>query len=129
MLRTFLLSKIHRAVVTEANLNYEGSLTIDSDLMEVAGISEFELVSVVNINNGERFETYAITGQKGSGVICLNGAAARKAQIDDKLIIMTYCQLSDTEVPSHKPKIIIVDENNQIKATTDKVTAGSVFSI
>ena len=127
MQRIFLKSKIHRAVITQAELNYEGSLTIDLDLMEAAGIKEFEMVSVVNINNGERFETYTITGERGSGVMCLNGAAARKAIVGDRVIIMTYCHLSDAEISEHKPRIVIVDEKNQIKSTTDKVTAGKVF--
>jgi len=127
MQRTFLKSKIHRAAVTQAELNYEGSITIDLDLIDAAEMHELELVSVVNINNGERFETYIIPGERGSGVICLNGAAARKVVVGDRIIIMTYCQLSDAEIPNHKPSIVIVDENNKIKSTTNKVTAGKVF--
>jgi len=127
MQRTFLKSKIHRAAVTQAELNYEGSLTIDVNLIEAAEMNELELVSVVNINNGERFETYIIPGERGSGVICLNGAAARKAVVGDRIIIMTYCQLQNDEIANHKPCIVIVDENNKIKSITNKVTAGRVF--
>lgn len=127
MQRTFLKSKIHRAAVTQAELNYEGSLTIDVNLIEAAEMNELELVSVVNINNGERFETYIIPGERGSGVICLNGAAARKAVVGDRIIIMTYCQLQNDEIANHKPCIVIVDENNKIKSITNKVTAGKVF--
>ncbi|MDR0927491.1 MAG: aspartate 1-decarboxylase [Ignavibacteria bacterium] len=127
MQRTFLHSKIHRAVVTDAQLNYEGSLTVDSNLLAAANMSELELVSIVNINNGERFETYLIPGESGSGVICLNGAAARKAQIGDKLIVMTYCSLDAEELLEHKPTIVIVDDQNKIKSITDKVIAGKVF--
>ena len=127
MQRTFLKSKIHRAAVTQAELHYEGSLTIDVDLIEAAEMKELELVSVVNINNGERFETYIIPGERGSGVICLNGAAARKVVLGDRIIIMTYCQLNNDEIANHKPRIVIVDENNKIKSITDKVTAGKVF--
>jgi aspartate 1-decarboxylase len=127
MQRIFLKSKIHRAVVTQAELNYEGSLTIDLDLMETAEMLELEKVSVVNINNGERFETYIIPGERGSGIICLNGAAARKAAIGDKLIIMTYCNLENDEIKSHKPKIVFVDENNKIKQISEKIEVGKVF--
>jgi len=128
MQRIFLKSKIHRAVVTQAELNYEGSLTIDMDLLDAAEISVLEKVSVVNINNGERFETYIIPGERGSGVICLNGAAARKVVIGDKIIIMTYCNLSENEIANHKPKIIIVDDNNKIKQITEEIQAGKVFN-
>ena len=127
MQRTFLKSKIHRAAVTQAELNYEGSITIDVNLIEAAEMNELELVSVVNINNGERFETYIIPGERGSGVVCLNGAAARKVVVGDRIIIMTYCQLNNDEIANHKPCIVIVDENNKIKSTTNKVTAGKVF--
>lgn len=127
MQRTFLKSKIHRATVTDANLNYEGSLTVDIELLERADMNNLELVSIVNVNNGERFETYLIEGKKGSRVICLNGAAARKAQVGDKLIIMTYCSLNENEIKEHKPKIILLDENNNIKQETNQIIAGTTI--
>ena len=127
MQRTFLKSKIHRAAVTQAELNYEGSITIDANLIEAAEMKELELVSVVNINNGERFETYIIPGERDTGIICLNGAAARKVVVGDRIIIMTYCQLNDDEIEKHKPCIVIVDENNKIKSVTNDVTVGKVF--
>ena len=112
MLRTFLKSKIHRARVTEANLYYEGSVTIDAGLMEAADILEHEQVSVLNMNNGVRLETYAIKGKAGSGVITLNGAAARLGMPGDKIIIISSCWLSTAEAKKHKPKIVCVDEHN-----------------
>lgn len=115
MYRTFLKSKIHRAVVTEADLNYEGSLTIDAALMKAAGILPHEMVKVYNINNGARFETYAIEGEPNSGVICLNGAAARKGAPGDLIIITCYVMLSDDEVAGFQPVLIHVDERNRIK--------------
>ncbi len=115
MLRYLLKSKIHQATVTQAELYYEGSITIDEDLMDSAQIIEYEKVSVVNINNGERFETYVIKGDRNSGVICLNGAAARKAAVGDKIIIMTYCSLDDNEIKYHKPIIHVLDDSNKIK--------------
>ena len=127
MQRTFLKSKIHRANVTEANLNYEGSLTVDIELLERADMNNLELVSVVNINNGERFETYLIEGERGSRVICLNGAAARKVQLGDKIIIMTYCILNETEISKHKPTIILLDENNNIVKESNKIIAGTII--
>lgn len=114
MLREFLNSKIHRATVTDANLNYVGSITIDEEFLEKANINEWEKVEILNINNGERFQTYAIKGARGSKCFCLNGAAARKAQKGDKIIIVTYVQLKPEEIPSHKPTIVQVGENNQI---------------
>lgn len=114
MLRNVFKSKIHRAVVTEACLNYVGSITIDEELLAAADILVNEKVQVVNINNGERFETYAIPGPKGSGVICLNGAAARLAQVGDKVIIMTYVLVSDEEAKVWQPTVIVVDQENKI---------------
>ena len=114
MLREFLNSKIHRATVTDANLNYVGSITIDEEFLELAGILEWEKVEILNINNGERFQTYAIKGKRGSKCFCLNGAAARKAQPGDKIIIVTYAQLSPDEIKNHKPTIVQVGENNEI---------------
>ncbi len=114
MLRQFLNSKIHRATVTDANLNYVGSITIDEEFLELAGILEWEKVEILNINNGERFQTYAIKGKRGSKCFCLNGAAARKAQPGDKIIVVTYAQLTSDEIKAHKPTIVQVGENNEI---------------
>jgi len=116
MRRTMMKSKIHSATVTEANLNYEGSITIDERLMEAANLLEFELVQVYNINNGERFETYVISGEKDSGVICLNGAAARKVAVGDKIIIVSYASYEEEELKVHSPRIVLVDEENRIKS-------------
>lgn len=112
---TMLKSKIHRAAVTEANLDYEGSITIDSALMEAASILPYEQVDVLNINNGSRFTTYAITGEKDSGVICINGAAARLAQKNDLVIICTYQKMDEEHAKKHNPKIILVDAKNKVK--------------
>ena len=109
MLIEVLKSKIHRVSVTEANLNYIGSITIDEDLMDAANLLENEKVQVLNINNGERFETYVITGKRGKCEICLNGAAARKVIVGDILIIMSYAILDFNEAKSFKPKIILPD--------------------
>ncbi len=114
MLLEILKSKIHRAVVTEANLNYIGSITIDEDLMDASGLLEHEKVQVVNINNGERLETYVIKGERGSGHICLNGAAARKAQPGDIIIIIAYAHMKPEEASGFVPKIIFPDSNNKI---------------
>ncbi|MCL4110452.1 UNVERIFIED_CONTAM: hypothetical protein GTU68_022334 [Idotea baltica] len=113
MLIEKLKAKIHRATVTDANLNYVGSITIDSLLLDESGIEEYEKVQVVNITNGERFETYVIVGESGSGEICLNGACARLAEIDDKVIIMAYCQLDAKENKEHNPNLVFVDDNNK----------------
>ncbi|MEW6065567.1 aspartate decarboxylase [Desulforamulus profundi] len=107
-------SKIHRATVTEANLNYMGSITIDKELMQAAGILPNEKVQVVNNNNGARLETYVIEGEPGSGVICLNGAAARQAQPGDTVIIIAYTMLDEREARTFKPRVVMVDENNKI---------------
>lgn len=114
MLLSICKSKIHRAVVTDANLDYEGSLTIDSDLMKAAGILSFEKVHVVNVTNGNRLETYAIEGQADSGVICLNGAAAHKGKVGDIIIIISYGLMEEKEYSSFKPKVVKVDQNNKI---------------
>lgn len=113
-----LKSKIHRATVVQAELNYVGSITIDSELMEAAEIIEYEKVQIVDINNGNRFETYVIAGEAGSGLICLNGAAARCVQPGDKIIIMCYCEMTPEEAKEHKPKVVFVKEDNSI----DKIT-------
>ncbi|XDD45375.1 aspartate 1-decarboxylase [Leptospira sp. WS39.C2] len=116
MIITVCKGKIHRAVVTEAELHYEGSLTVDQDLMDMAGMRPYEQVSVVNVNNGARFETYLIVGERGSGTICLNGAAARLGMKGDKVIIITYGQADEKDLPSdYKPKVVFVDENNRPK--------------
>lgn len=109
-----LKSKIHRAAVTEANLNYVGSLTIDEALMEAANIIEYEKIQVVNVNNGERMETYAIKGARGSGVICLNGAAARKAAIGDLVIVMSFALMDFEEAKSFKPWVVYPKEGNKL---------------
>lgn len=107
-------SKIHRATVTEANLNYVGSITIDEALLEASNIQEGERVQIVNINNGERLETYTIPAEKGSGIICLNGAAARKAEVGDTIIIISYALMTPEEAAEYKPVTLFPDENNQI---------------
>jgi aspartate 1-decarboxylase len=115
MLRTILKSKIHRARITEANLYYEGSITVDSDLMKEADIIEGEKVEVLNLNNGQRLETYAIRGKAATGVICLNGPSARGACVGDEVIIASYVLVDEKEAKTVKPKIIKVDERNRIK--------------
>lgn len=114
MFRHMMKSKIHRATVTEANLNYVGSITIDEEIMKQVDILPNEKVQIVNNNNGARFETYVIPGEKGSGVICLNGAAARLVQPGDKVIIIAYAMMSDEEIKNYQPKIAIMDDNNKI---------------
>ena len=111
---TMLKGKIHRALVTQAELNYVGSITVDTKLLEAAGIMEYEYVQIVDVENGNRFETYTIAGEPGSGMICLNGAAARQVQVGDHVIIMCYCQMSPEEVKEHKPKVVFVDDENKI---------------
>ena len=123
---TMLKSKIHRATVTQAELDYVGSITIDIDLLNASSIREYEQVQIVNINNGARFTTYTIAGEPGSGLICLNGAAARHVQVDDKIIIMCYAVLNETEVESHKPLVIFVDENNKIRHIKNYEQHGSL---
>jgi len=118
MQRTMLKSKIHRVRVTGACIDYEGSVTIDSTLLEAADILEYEQVHVYNISNGERFTTYALTGEAGSGVICLNGAAARKVSIKDLVIICSYVALEDSECKGFKARNVFVDENNKIARTS-----------
>lgn len=117
---TMLKSKIHRAIVTEANINYVGSITVDQDIMDAAGLFEHELVHVVDIDNGNRLETYIIAGPRGNGDICLNGAAARLVIVGDTVIIMSYCQIDSESVPEHKPKIVFVDHENKVKEVKSK---------
>lgn len=114
MLLEFLHSKIHRATVTDANLNYVGSITIDETLLKAASIKEGQKVDILDVNNGERFQTYVITGKADSGCICLNGAAARKVQPGDKVIIVTYAYFTPEEAEEFKPTVVIVDDNNKI---------------
>jgi len=114
MILNMLKSKIHRAVVTEAKLNYVGSITIDKTLMENSNILEYEKVQIVDIDNGNRFETYAIEGDPGSGVICINGAAARCVQPGDKIIIMTFCQINEENARKLKPTVVFVDDTNKV---------------
>lgn len=113
-----LKSKIHRATVKQAELDYVGSITIDSSLMELAGILEYEKVQIVDVDNGNRFETYAIAGDAGSGMICLNGAAARCVSVGDKVIIMCYTNLTPDEAREHHPQVVFVDDNNQPSRVT-----------
>ncbi|MGB5822699.1 MAG: aspartate 1-decarboxylase [Proteocatella sp.] len=116
---TMLKGKIHRATVIQAELDYVGSITVDEDLLDAAGILEYEMVSIVDINNGSRFETYTIAGERGSGLICLNGAAARCVQVNDKIIIMAYAQMTPEEAKKHSPSVLFVDENNRISRKTN----------
>ncbi|EDI8376662.1 aspartate 1-decarboxylase [Listeria monocytogenes] len=115
MFRTMMNGKIHRATVTEANLNYVGSITIDSAILEAVDMLPNEKVQIVNNNNGARIETYIIPGESGSGVICLNGAAARHVQVGDVVIIMSYGMFTDEEAKTHEPKIVVLDEKNHIE--------------
>ncbi len=115
---TMLKGKIHRATVVQAELDYVGSITVDEDLLDAAGIYEYEKVQIVDVNNGNRFETYTIAGERGSGMICLNGAAARCVQTGDKVIIMCYCQMTQEEIKSNSPKVVFVDEDNKISRVT-----------
>ncbi|MBR1597508.1 MAG: aspartate 1-decarboxylase [Lachnospiraceae bacterium] len=114
MLVNMLKGKIHRAVVKQAELNYVGSITIDPVLMEAAGIFEYEYVQIADVENGNRFETYTIAGEPGSGMICLNGAAARQVSVGDHVIIMCYAQMTPEEAKEHKPKVVFVDSDNHI---------------
>ena len=121
MLRTLLKSKIHRATVTESNLDYGGSLTIDSYLMELANIKEYEQIQVLNITNGNRLTTYVISGKRNSGVICANGAASHQIKKGDLVIIVSYAQLNEEEIKNFKPNIVHVDKNNKPDITSDAV--------
>lgn len=114
MTYTMLKSKIHRATVTESNINYMGSITIDKALLKASGIYPNEKVLIVNNNNGERFETYVIEGEENSGIICLNGAAARLVQVNDTIIIISFAQMTKEEIDDYKPTVVFVDERNKI---------------
>ena len=123
MQRTMLKSKLHRVSVTASELGYEGSCAIDESLLEAADIREYEKIEIYNINNGERFSTYAIRGQRGSGMISVNGAAARKAAVGDILIIAIYCSYTEVELNAYQPKLVYVDEKNRIKRVGSEIPA------
>lgn len=123
---TMLKAKIHRATVTQAELDYVGSITVDVDLLEQAGIFEYEKVQIVDVNNGARFETYTIAGERGSGVMCLNGAAARMVQTGDKIILMAYAQVSPEEAKGLRPTVLFVDERNQVTKVTNYEKHGEI---
>ena len=118
MLITMLKGKIHRAKVVQAELDYVGSITVDQDLLDAAGINEYEMVQIVDVNNGSRFETYTIAGERGSGLICLNGAAARCVSVNDKIIIMCYASMTPEEARAHKPSVVFVNDDNTISRIT-----------
>jgi len=128
MERIMFKSKIHRASITQAELHYEGSLTIDEELMEAANLLAYEKVAIVNINNGERIETYVITGKRGSKIICLNGAAARRGAVGDKIIIISYANMSEEEAKKYRPTVVLVDDNNNIIDKQFAVEANSIFA-
>lgn len=123
---TMLKGKIHRATVTQAELDYVGSITVDVDLLEKAGILEYEKVQIVDVNNGARFETYTIAGDRGSGVMCLNGAAARMVQTGDKIILMAYAQVTPEEAKEMRPTVLFVDEKNQVTKVTNYEKHGQI---
>lgn len=125
---TMLKSKIHRAKVVQAELDYVGSITIDPVLLEASGILEYEKVQIADVNNGERFETYVIAGEPNSGMICLNGAAARCVQKGDYIIIMAYCQIDSEEAKTLKPKVVFVDEENRIRKIASYEKHGQLIS-
>ncbi|MDD2979419.1 MAG: aspartate 1-decarboxylase [Hespellia sp.] len=122
-----LKSKIHRATVKQAELNYVGSITIDEELLEKSDITEYEKVQIADVDNGARFETYAIAGEAGSGMICLNGAAARQVSVGDKVIIMSYGAMTKEELAKNPPKVVFVDEENQITRITRYEKHGQLF--
>lgn len=121
-----LKGKIHRAVVRQAELNYVGSITVDPELMKAAGILEYENVQIVDIENGNRFETYTIAGEPGSGMICLNGAAARQVLAGDHIIIMAYAQMTPEEAQNFSPQVVFVDQNNHISRVTSYEKHGEI---
>ncbi|MBT2575434.1 aspartate 1-decarboxylase [Bacillus sp. ISL-51] len=127
MYRTMMTGKLHRATVTEANLNYVGSITIDEDLLDAVGMLVNEKVQIVNNNNGARLETYIIPGKRGSGVICLNGAAARLVQEGDKVIIISYQMMSDQEAKSHQPKVAVLNDQNKIEQMLGQEPAHTIL--
>jgi len=126
---TMFKSKLHQMVVTEANLMYEGSITIDQDLLEQAQLLPYEKVQVLNITNGQRLETYTIPGERGSRVCCLNGAAARLTQIGDRIIVIAYAEMTPEEAQAHKPRVIVVDDQNNPKTVTDYSQHATTYSL
>ena len=126
---TMLQGKIHRATVTQAELDYVGSITVDEDLLDAAGIKEYQLVQIVDVNNGNRFETYTIAGERGSGVMCLNGAAARCVSVHDKIILMAYAQMTPEEAKEHNPQVVFVDDENKISRVTNYEKHGRLFDV
>jgi aspartate 1-decarboxylase len=124
-----LKGKIHRACVTEAKLNYVGSITVDEDLLDAAGILEYEKVQIVDIDNGMRFETYTIAGERGSGVMCLNGAAARCVQVGDRIILMAYCRIDNEKAIKHRPKVVFVNKENKIEKITSYEKHGEIVEL
>lgn len=126
---TMFKSKLHQLKVTEANLMYEGSITIDEDLLEAAGILPYEKVQVVNITNGARLETYTIAGERGSGVCCMNGAAARLTQIGDRIIVISYAEMTPDEAKLHEPAVVVVDENNVPKRKLNGTIPATTFGL
>lgn len=129
MYLNMLKSKIHRATVVQSELDYVGSITIDEALMEAAGIYEYEKVQIADVNNGNRFETYVIAGERNSGMICLNGAAAHMVDINDKIIIMSYAQMTPEEIKNNKPKVVFVDDDNKITRITNYEKHGKLFDL
>ena len=129
MVLEMLKSKIHRATVTQADVDYVGSITIDEELMINSGILEYEKVQVADVENGNRFDTYVIAGDKGSGVICVNGAAAHKVNIGDKVIIMSYAQMTEEEAKKNPPKVVFVDDDNKITRVTNYEKHGALFDV
>ena len=121
-----LKGKIHRATVVQAELDYVGSITVDEELLEAANILEYEKVQIVDVNNGSRFETYTISGERGSGMICLNGAAARQVAVGDHVILMCYAQMTPEEARQHKPKVVFVDGENHISKMTNYEKHGKI---
>jgi aspartate 1-decarboxylase len=126
MTRFFLRCKIHRATVTEANVDYEGSITIDRDLLDAAGLVPYEKVEIYNVTRGTRFETYAIEGEPGGGEICVNGAAAHLVEVGDLVIIACYCALEPEEIEGHRPTLVFVDRRNRISTVKHAETASTV---
>ena len=124
-----LKSKIHRATVVQSELDYVGSITVDEDLMDASGIYEYEKVQIADVNNGNRFETYVIAGERDSGMICLNGAAAHMVSLGDKIIIMSYAQMEPSEIKDNKPKVVFVDDENKITRVTNYEKHGKLFDL
>ena len=121
MMIDMLKAKIHRATVTQAELHYVGSITVDEDLLDASGLLEYEKVLIVDVDNGNRFETYTICGERGSGIMCLNGAAARNVSVGDKIIVMGFAQMDPEEAKNFKPKVILVDDENKITKSTESL--------